>query len=183
MSKVKGTKIKSKLRFLEDEYGIGAVDEVLAGLAATDRARLRSVVDLGWYDMEIFAKLLDAIVQVIAKGNEEILERMGRYGAEDLSLHAYKVYFRSGDPEVVLSKMIPIHASLNDPGEMEIERLHDKQLNVIVKAPRSADSHCRVAGAFYRRSVELCGVANVSVEETACSAQGAPACVFRVSWD
>ncbi|MEM7352994.1 MAG: heme NO-binding domain-containing protein [Acidobacteriota bacterium] len=183
MSKVKGTKINSKINFLQEKYGDNVVEKVLGSLSPEDQSQLRSIVDLGWYEMELFLHLLEAIVQVVGKGNDQILDRMGRYGAEDLSLHAYKVYFRSGDPEVVLSKMIPIHASLNDPGEMEIERRQDNELDVIVKAPRSGLAHCRVARAFYQRCVELCEVAGATVEETACSSRGADACVFHVTWN
>ncbi len=183
MSKVKGTKIRSKVLYLKEHYDDPIVERVLQSLSATDRAQVETLVDLGWYEMDLFKSLVQAIVDVAASGDTQVLDHMGLYGAEDLSLHAYKVYFRSGDPEVVLSKMIPIHSSLNDPGVMEVEKQQDKQLKVIVSEPRSSLVHCQIARAFYQRSVELCGVSNVTVEETACSATGADACEFLVTWE
>lgn len=183
MSKVKGTKIKSKLNYLKERYDQATVERVMRSLSTGDRVQIESIVDLGWYEMDLFKSLIQAILAVAAGGDEQVLADMGRYGAEDLSLHAYKVYFRSGDPEVVLSKMVPIHSMLNDPGVMEIQKLADKQLNVVVSEPRSALPHCQIARAFYQRSVELCGVSNVQVDETACSAEGADACEFLVSWE
>ena len=181
-SKVKGTKITSKLTFLRKEYGEAMVDRVLESMEPTDRAVLSSVVDLGWYDMPLYDALVNAVVQVAGKGNEHILERIGRYGAEDLSQHAYKVYYRSGDPETVLEKMVPIHESLNDPGEMEIVKRRDRELSVIVTEPQGSKRRCQVARAFYQRSVELCNVQDVVVEMPRCSGTGCDACEFVVRW-
>ena len=182
MSKVKGTKINSKIAFLKEGYSEAVVARVFDSLTPEDRTSMCSLVDLGWYDMDLYEKILDAIVEVAAKGNDQILERMGRYGAEDLSQHAYKVYYRSKDPETVLQKMIPIHSALNDPAEMEVVKRRDRQLSVIVKEPPSTLHHCRVATAFYQRSVELCGVSRAAVEEVRCSAKGDSHCEFVVSW-
>ena len=182
MSKVKGTKISSKISFVKEAYGDAVVDRVFASLSPEDRIRMSSVVDLGWYDMDLYDKILDAIVAVAAKGDDQILERMGRHSAEDLSQRAYKVYYRSKDPETVLSKMIPIHSALNDPGEMEVVKRRDRQISVIVREPPTTLHHCRVANAFYQRSVELCGVGRVEVDEVRCSARGDACCEFVVSW-
>jgi len=183
VSKVKGTKIRSKIDFVKNEFGNATADRVMASLSTDDRSLLGFVVDLGWYEMELYERLVGAIVEVAADGDEGVLDRIGAYGADDLSQHAYSAYYRSGDPETVLSKMIPIHSSLNDPGEMEIVKQQERRLSLIVKAPRSSLLNCRVANAFYKRSVELCGVANVSVVETKCSGNNDPYCEFEISWD
>ena len=182
MSKVKGTKINAKVTFLKEHYSEALVTRVFDSLTPEDRARMGLVVDLGWYDMDLYDKILAAIVKVAGKGNQQILERMGRYSAEDLSEHAYKVYYRSKDPETLLAKMIPIHSALNDPGEMDVVRQQDRRLSVIVKEPPSSLTRCRVANAFYRRSVELCGVQQVQVDEPRCTAKGDDVCEFVVSW-
>lgn len=182
MSKVKGTKITSKIAFLREHFDDAAVQRVFDSLGPEDRARMGLVVDLGWYDMDLYDKILQAIVDEAAGESGQILDRMGRHSADSLSQHAYKVYYRSKDPETVLSKMIPIHTALNDPGEMEVVRRQEGQLSVIVKEPTSTLAHCRVAKAFYERSVELCDVAEVAVDEVQCSAKGDGVCEFVVSW-
>ncbi len=182
MSNVKGTKIKSKFTFLRQHFSDAMVERVLAAMAPSDRAQLQTVLDLGWYDSGLFENLLAAIVKVAGHGDDQILGKVGRHSAEDISQNAYKVYFRSGDPETVLAKMVPIHAKLNDPGEMEVLRHSEQELSIVVKEPRALLNSCKVARGFYQRSVELCGVSNVSVEEVACSGKGANACEFKVSW-
>ncbi len=151
VSKVKGTKITSKLVFLRNEYGDSMVERVLDAVDSEDRQKLSCVVDLGWYELSLFEALLRAIVGVVGKGNEHILERIGRHSAGELSQHAYKVYYRSGDPETVLQKMEPIHASLNDPGQMEVLKRQDRKLSVLVFEPRGSLLSCKVARAFYQR--------------------------------
>ena len=66
---------------------------------------------------------------------------------------------------------------------MEIVKERARSIRIIVKEPRSSLLNCRVARTFYERSVELCGVLAVSVEETSCSAKGDPLCEFRVTWE
>ncbi|MEM7587395.1 MAG: hypothetical protein AAF560_28665 [Acidobacteriota bacterium] len=182
MSEVKGTKIKSKFTFLRERFSDAMVERVLDAMAPRERSQLQTVLDLGWYDSGLFENLLGAIVRVAGGGDEAILNQVGRYGAEDLSQNAYRAYFRSGDPETVLAKMVPIHAKLNRPGEMEILRHADQELSIVVLKPRSGPHSRLVARGFYQRSVELCGVSNVGVEQVARSAHGDEVCEFRVTW-
>ena len=181
-SKVKGTKITSKLKFLREEYGDAMVEMVVASLEPGDQVLLGAIVDLGWYDLSLYETLVGAIVEVAGKGHEHILERIGRHSAGELSQHAYKVYYRSGDPETVLQKMVPVHTSLNDPGKMEVAKHRNRKLSVVVSEPRGSLLHCKVARAFYQRSVELCGVSNVVVTEARCSGKGDAVCEFVISW-
>lgn len=181
-AQVKGTKITSKLTFLRQEYGEEIVEQVTAALPEEDRARLRVVLDLGWYPQELYGRLLRSIQEVAGDGDPRILERIGYHTAEHQAANAYKVYFKVGDPVKLLEQMVPMHAQLNDPGEMRLERLGDTQVRMVVTAPRSTREGCRVAKAFYRRSLELCGAKQVRVRESHCSARQSDRCEFDIQW-
>jgi predicted hydrocarbon binding protein len=182
MVKVKGTKVRSKLAFIEDEYGQEMVGKVLASLAPEDRRAIHRILDLGWYPANLYDQTLRAIVAVAAGGDEGVLDRIGEYTAEHQSAGAYKVYYKSKDVMTVLRKMVPMHSMLNDPGEMEVIFHGPRSASIVVRQPPSSRELCRVARAFYQRTVELCGQPSVSVAEVHCSARNDPFCEFKVTW-
>lgn len=182
MGQVKGTKITSKMEFVRDVCGEDGVRQVLDALDADDRKQVRRALEIGWYSQELYDRLIRAIVDGPASGDERILDRMGAYSAERQAEQVYSVYFRSRDPQALLDGMTPMHRMLNDPGEMTVERRGDGHLTLVVEEPRGNPVSCRVARSFYQRAVELCGVEGVSVREVECSGTGAGRCRFEVRW-
>lgn len=183
MEKVKGTKVSSKLAYVRDVHGDEVVRAVLAALSEEDRAQVTRVLEIGWYPQELYERLLDALVSTVAGGDERELDRVGAHSAEGQSKGAYSVYFRGKrDPADLLEAMAPMHAMLNDPGEMRVERRSDGHVTLLVNSPRGQVQSCRVARAFYRRAVELSGGRDVTVREVECSGRDAPACRFEIRW-
>lgn len=182
MAKVKGTKITSKLAFVKDELGEEAETRVLEALSEEDREAVRTALGLGWYSHELYERVIRAVVDAGAGGDERVLDRMGAHTAEVQSRGAYGVYFRAKDPQGLLESMVPMHSMLNDPGEMALEPQGEGHLSILVRQPEGTPQVCRLSRAFYRRAVELCGARDVTVRELECSGSGAPACRFEVRW-
>jgi hypothetical protein len=181
-ARVKGTKIKSKLAFVEEAYGAETLHAVVEHMPAEDGRRLKSVLDLAWYPIGIYDRLLAAIVRVAGNGDAEILDRMGRETAEYQAENAYGVYFRSGDPRALLGSMVPMHHQINRPAHMELVDTGERSLSLLVTDPPTTLLTCRLARAFYQRAVELVGGSQAKVHETACQARGDGQCRFDVRW-
>lgn len=182
MAKVKGTKITSKLEFVRDVYGDEGAEQVAAALSAEDRQATRTAIEIGWYPHELYERVLRAVVDGPGRGDEAVLDRIGRHNADRQADGAYKVYYRSKDPLAVLESMVPMHSMLNDPGRMTVEPRSEKHLAIMVEEPPGNALVCRVARAFYQRSVELCGASSVAVRELQCSGRGDERCRFEVRW-
>lgn len=182
MSKVKGTKITSKMEFVREVYGEEGERQVKESLSEDDQTAVRRVLDVGWYPRELYERVVEAVVQGPGGGDARVLDRLGTHSAERMAEGAYNAYYRAKDPLKVLEGMVPLHGMLNDPGEMSVELLSDGHLAIIVESPKGHDSICRIARAYYQRSVELCGVRNVSVRDVACSGRSDDACRFEVRW-
>lgn len=180
-AKVKGTKLGAKLVFLRETQEAGVAESVISSMDDEDQRMLKAVYDVGWYPIELYVRLIEAIVEVAANGNEQILDELGRHSAEKVAA-SYPSYYRSRQPLPVLERMVPVHRQLNEPGEMSVSRLGPTRVEILVKEPTSFPKMCRVARAFYRQTLELCGVANVRVEEPICSAEGQDHCRFLLSW-
>lgn len=182
MAKIKGTKVRSKLEYVRDVHGEEKAQAVLGALPQDQRGRVSSILEIGWYPQDVYERLLEALVDGVAGGDERELDRVGAYSAERQSRGAYSVYFRGKKPADLLEAMAPMHGMLNDPGNMRVERRTDHHVTLWVSSPRGQVHSCRVARAFYRRAVELCGGREVTVREVECSGRDAPACRFEVRW-
>lgn len=182
MAKIKGTKVRSKLVYVREVHGEEAERAVLAALPEDDRRTVSSILEIGWYPQELYERLLAALVDGVAGGDERELDRVGAHSAERQSRGAYSVYFRGKAPADLLEGMAPMHAMLNDPGEMRVERRNGGHVTLLVSSPRGEVHSCRVARAFYRRAVELCGGRDVTVREVECSGRDADACRFEIRW-
>lgn len=182
MDKVKGTKITSKLAYVRDVHGEEMERAVLAALSEEERRQVEGAIDIGWYPIEVYESVVRALVDTVAGGDERELDRAGAYAAERQAGGAYSVYFRDKGPWTVLESMAPMHAMLNRPGEMKVERRAEGHATLLVSAPHGHGQTCRLARAFYRRAVEMCGGREVTVREVECSGLDAPACRFEVRW-
>ena len=181
-ARVKGTKLKSKLAFVEEAFGSEVLREVLAALPEEDRQSLRRMLDLGWYPIGIFDRLLAAIVQVAGRGDLDVLDRMGRESADYQAENAYRVYFRGHEPRALLEAMVPMHSQINKPARMELVERGERSLSLLVYEPPTTLLTCRLARSFYQRAMELAGGETARVTETSCMARGQDHCQFDMQW-
>jgi predicted hydrocarbon binding protein len=182
MANVKGSKISSKLAFVRDEYGDEMVAEVVRSLGPADQESLRMILETGWYPIELYERVIEAICKTAARGDASVYARIGHHSAEEVLTKTYRI-FRGRSPLDALNKMVPMHSMMNDPGEMEISSQREGQCTIKILKPRSTKIICSVAYAFYERVVEICGGANVRVSEVKCSARGAVFCQFDITWE
>ncbi len=181
MDRVKGTKITSKLAFIDQEYGVRRRAEVIAAMTREDQDTLRLVLDVGWYPQALYARLLETMGAVLAPGDLSLYGRIGRHTAEHQFSHSYKAY-RAADLAQMLENMVPVHSMLNEPGTMQVAMDGPQCARIVVSEPRSTPTICAVSRAFYQRTFELHGAREVSVSEPACSGLGQPACRFEIHW-
>ncbi len=182
MPRVKGTKITSKLAFVRERHGDEGVARLLQALGPADATAVRTAVGVGWYSIDLYERLVEALVETVGGGDEAVLDQVGEHTAESQAAGAYKVYYRAKDPAGLLESMAPMHSMLNDPGEMAVERQGETHVSLTVRAPTTSSRVCRIARAFYRRSVELSGGHDATVRETRCLARGGDECRFEVRW-
>lgn len=181
MSQVKGSKISLKLAFVKEHYGEEKLAELIASMDTADRLALKIVLDTGWYGISLYQRLVIAICRICASGDETVYDRIGAHSAQ-LSLDSVYKVFQAKNPLVALKNMAPLHSLMNDPGEMTVTPGEAGHCVVTVVEPKSIPEICRVARAFYKRTVELCGGNQVVVDHRLCSGNGERFCEFDIRW-
>lgn len=183
MSKVKGSNLLNRQRFVEVRFGPDAWDRVLDQLPEEDARTLSPrILASAWYSFELYNRLDDTICNVLADGDLNLCRLMGADSARRALSGTYRAYLRDG-PEAILRRLALLHSTFYDSGSMKVNHLGPGQCAIrLVYQPHSTRTNCLVAEGFYRTVVEICGGRDVQVSEGNCSAHGAPICLFNVRW-
>jgi uncharacterized protein (TIGR02265 family) len=181
--KVKGSVLKSRLEFIERQFGHEGLERVLSSLEPEDQKALQRIVPVAWLDFETGKRLDDAIVSVLGGGRPEVFERLGEASAETNLGTVHAAFLAPGDPHGFLAKAPQIYRMYYQVGSREYERTGDTEGVLTTRdAETFSKPDCLTVVGWYRRALEMCGARNVRVVEEECRARGGAVCRYRVSW-
>ena len=183
MQQVKGSVLKSRLAFVEEVAGKAGVERVLSSLGEGDRRELGMVLTVKWYPFEIGKRLDDAIFQTLGNGDSAFFLKLGEASAVKNLSTVHKSFLTNGDAHAFLSKAPLIYSMYYETGRREYERTGDR---TGVLTTRDAETFsapdCLTVVGWYRKALEMCGLAGVQVVEDECRAKGGSVCRYRVAW-
>ncbi len=180
---VRGTVLKSRLAFVEEVGGAGAVERVLAALPADDQKHFKMVLSISWYPFTVGERLDQAIVTVLGGGDPRYFEKLGEASASKMLSTAHKAYLTKGDAHAFLSKAQQIYRMYYEVGRREYERTGDREAVLTTyDAETFSIPDCSTIVGWHRKALEMCDVKGAKVVEEECRAKGAPHCRYRVTW-
>jgi uncharacterized protein (TIGR02265 family) len=183
MQQVKGSVLKSRLGFVEEHGGAGALQRVLDDLPEADRGVLRTLMTVQWYPFELGQRLDDAIVRTLGQGRRDFFLRLGQASADRNLTTVHKTFLVEGDPHAFLAKAPQIYALYYDKGRREYQRTGERE-GVLTTYDAEAFSapDCLTIIGWHRRALEMCGATDVQIVEEECRARGGAVCRYRVTW-
>jgi uncharacterized protein (TIGR02265 family) len=180
---VKGSVLKSRLAFVEQQGGAAAVARVLATLPPADRIELRNLVAIQWCPFELGRRLDDAIVTVLGGGRAQFFERLGAASADANLTGVHKSFLTPGDPQAFLAKAPQVYKLYYDTGRREYARTGPTEAVLTTyEAETFSGPDCLTVIGWHRRALEMCGATNVRITEEECRARGGAVCRYRISW-
>ena len=183
MQQVKGSVLKSRLAFVEEQSGPAGLERVLADLGPEDRDALKSVLTVKWYPFELGKRLDDAIVRIVGGGDPRYFERLGVASAQRNLTTLHQAFLTRGDPHAFLAKARTIYALYYETGRREYERTGEKTgVLTTWEAETFSAPDCLTVIGWYKQALEMCGAAGVTMVEEECRATGGAVCRYRVSW-
>ena len=69
--------------FVGERFGDSAWQELLSGLSAADQQTLSSLVSIGWYELDLYMRLLVRLQSLYGERNPRLLEDYGRFSAQN----------------------------------------------------------------------------------------------------
>ena len=181
---IKGGVLKSRLAFLAQHGGQGAVDRVLEELPDDDRALLTSEIDsAAWYSFATGSRLDEAIEAELG-GGDALFKEMGAQSARDNLSPAQKAFVRERDPHALLKGAASIYRLYYDTGRRTFERLGPRKVALrTYESETFSRADCLTVVGWHEQVIAMCGGTNVRVTEIACRAQGDEICAYVCEWD
>ncbi len=184
MQKVKGSVLRSRLAFVEENFGEASLSKVMESLSAEDQQALNHMLPSSWLDFEVGKRLDDAIVGVVGGGKPEFFERLGVASAEKNLTSVHSAFLTPGDPHAFLRKAPQVYRLYYQTGRREYEQTGEKGgVLTTHEAETFSNPDCATVIGWYRRALEYCGATNPKVVEEECRAKGGAVCRYRVSWE
>jgi hypothetical protein len=164
----------------------GGRERVLARLEAPDRETLGVLLASSWYPFELGRKLDAAIVDELGGGQATFFQKLGEASAEknlgEGGVH--RQFLVEDNPHAFLEKTALIYSFYYDQGHRDCQKVGEKEAVLTTHdAETFSAPDCATVVGWYRRALEMCGVASPRVVEEECRARGGRVCRYRVSWD
>jgi hypothetical protein len=185
VTRVKGTAIASTLRFVRERFGADAVAQVRADLDPAQQADLPGEpLVSAWYPFALLVALGRAAARRFGGGMTYFHRELGRASADDAMNTVYRIFFKLGSPQFVVSRATRVWRTYYDSGEF----------NPVVAEPGRAilelsgfaepvPELCERLIGWMSRSVELAGGKNLRSAHTLCVLRGDPVCRFEGWWE
>ncbi len=184
MQQIKGAVLKSRLAFAQDHAGKEGLERVLAVMAEGDRRTLKMLFTSNWYPFALGKALDEAIVRVLGGGRPEFFERLGAASAEKNLSTIHSGYLTKGDAHGFLAKSASFYALYYETGRREYAPAGAKEgVFTTYDAETFSAPDCLTVVGWYRKALEMCGVAGVKITEEECRALGGSVCRYRVKWN
>jgi hypothetical protein len=182
VARTKGLTFGHVQRFSVERFGERGYRDLVSDLPAGDQQLLAEVVAVGWYDLELYARLIRALDQRHGKGDLVLLDELGRYEAEQDYRGIFRLFFRMASPAYMVEKTADYWRRFHDVGDWAIERRGTNAVWGALRGWGVDDVLCRELVAYVKRAIELVGGKDVVLEHPRCRARGASQCEYLMTW-
>ncbi len=180
---VKGTMLRAHLSWAANHFGPG-LEAVKQGLSAPALALVsRPVLPTDWVPFSALIELDRAIAAAAGGNPEDTWLALGRHSAA-LNLTGVYKGFINGEPHRFFERMTVLHHQFQTFGRSTYERLGDSSGRVRIENTSAfSPGYCTSGRGYYQEALRLLQAPGpIVVRHSACVVDGAPACVFELSW-
>jgi predicted hydrocarbon binding protein len=186
MALTKGVGFNNVQSFVSETYGAKGWADTLAMFQRADREVLESVLAMGWYDLDLYARLIRTIDRRFGDGDLRLAYAIGRYEAEKNMTMIHQWVLRLLRPSSVIEQIGKYWRRFHDTGDWIAERRGEREIIARLSGWGVVDNAlCRELTGYLQRTLELLGGGDVSLDHTRCRARGEPDgefCEFRARY-
>jgi len=144
--------------FVANRFGGDAWGALLSTFPPADADTLRSAVTMGWYDLELYARLIRAVDRRFGQGNLAMLRDLGRFEAERDLTTIHRWLLRLIRPSIAVEQIGRYWRRFHDTGEWHTERRGDREVAGTLRDWGVVDDAlCVELGGYLHMTLELLG--------------------------
>ena len=141
------------------------------------------LLDSVWYPMSLLLNLMRAADSVHGAAQPELPRQMGRASAEAGVRGVYRIFFKVGSPQFIISRAARVFASYYDTGRISVvESRPGRAVLDLVEFEGSPEFCLRILG-WMEKTMELAGAKHLVPDHSRCRHRGDAACRFEGTWD
>lgn len=183
MQATKGSTLRTTQDYIAGEFGIFALDAVLARMEEADRLRIRELTPTEEVAYPLLISFWHAADQVLGATRADWPERSGAHAIDSLGLQLYSGILRKTSPAEFLTQRVSLFRLYYQPGNMEVvEEAADRAILRLVGFDAVDPLFCRRQTGGLQRSVELAGGRNAITTHTRCALDGDAFCEWELRW-
>jgi hypothetical protein len=183
MARVKGTAVQSSLRYVRERFGEEALQAVLAALPAAHAAAVSDVLASSWHPMESFLRFMQEAKRQLGGGEPDVVRNMGRASCDYGLTGVYRVFFKLGSPEFIISRGARVFSSYYDSGRLTVPESRDgRAVAEVASLEGGAPEFCERMLGWMERTLELAGAKGLRSAHSLCVHRGDPVCRFEGDW-
>lgn len=179
----KGTILLHAQSFVVARFGAAGWQGVLDRLPADDRETFKAILPITWYPHEADVRLFGALVEVLGKGDRQVLVDLGRFEAEQDLRRIHRMFLRFANPAYVLEKASDYWSRFHNTGSWSVERRENGASGTLLDFDPPDELHCVYLEAYILRMFELVGGRQVRVSHSQCRCRGDSGCTFEGTWE
>jgi predicted hydrocarbon binding protein len=181
---IKGTALSSVQRYVLERFGDDKWREVLAALQPAERAQIEGgILVSAWYPFSLFIRTVQVAEAQLSAQVPRLHREMGRAAAEYGLTTFYKIFFKVGSPQFIITRSAKVWRTYYTSGEMRVVASETGHAVVeLVGFEEPARELCERLPGFFERTVELSGGRDVKLLHTKCVNRGEPSCRFEAWW-
>ena len=184
MQQIKGSVLRARLAYVEQEFGAEGIAQLIEASSEEDRRILKAPLTIQWYPFDVSRRLDDTIVRVLGHGDRALFERMGEASAQKNLTSLHRNFLTPGDPHAFMAKAPSIYALYYETGSRTYEKTGDRRgIMTTHDAETFSEPDCLTIVGWYRHALTMCGATRPRVTEEECRAKGGAVCRYRVEWD
>ena len=183
--KVKGTALSSTVRYIQEKFGEGAVEKVIAALPEIDKATIRNgVLVSSWYPFSLLVAVMRGAKKEFGAGAPDIYRDIGGASADYSLSTVYKIFFKVGSPQFIIGRAATVYGNFYSSGEMKVLDSGKGFANVqITGFAEPCDEYCQRVWGWMVRMLELTGARNIKAVHSKCRLKGDALCLYNGTWD
>jgi hypothetical protein len=184
VARVKGTALESSSRYVRERFGPGALARVIEALPEGDRAAFHEgILASAWYGLDALDRFMQETERQLSPQEPEVLRMMGRASCEYGLTGVYRVFFKVGSPEWIISKGAQVYSRYYDTGELKIvEVVSGRAIVELVGFEGGSRQFCERFYGWMQRTLELAGAKNLRTAHSTCIHRGDSICLFEGHW-